>query len=553
MGVVENPIRQGFANIASLFAPPSAQDMAAGAVASATREKAKRLSDLFNLSQDPNFNQQTFDRGNIAAGNYAPSQSYYGVDTGAATSRANNTADNARALTQTQLDNTRALEDRRLQESGALDRKKLDPYAVKSGEMVFSSPEAQAAYGVGPQVSNNYAADSTAATSRDNNAADNARALAQTGLEQAGALDREKLKPLTVNEDQTFYASPEAQAAFGAPSQGVGVVKTQPGERATLPGGQVLEGAPKPLSETEWQAQQSERLRASGQLSDADLKNTIMGGTPVESIVGPDGKPRIAYRPEAVGQQPAPKEPGTVVNLGPNGEPLGNPGEGLVWQRGADGKVVMDDRGAPIAIPFQGGKVFQSQQDAAKQNATRGATVQRAGDVVTQDIDRALGLVGSSSLPTTGFVGDKLSGVPGTSARDIRALVDTVKANVGFDKLQAMREASPTGGALGQVSDTENRMLQATLGNLEQSQSEEQFVFNMKRLKNIYLDIIHGPGNGPPREVLGDEQGQPGAAPTASAAPAQPQGGAPAPGTVQMGYRFNGGDPADAKNWTPVQ
>lgn len=550
-------IGQSIGNLAQLFAPPSVQDMAASAVASATREKAKRLADFYNQSQDPNTSWETLDRSGIGVGAFSPNQSFRAVDIGAATSATNNAADNARALTQTGLeqagagdrnrytvdtgaatatannaaDNARALEERRLQEAGANGRKLLDPYAVKPGEMVFSSPEAQAAYGVGPQVSNNYAVDSTAATSTANNAADNARALEERRMQEEAATGREKLKPFTINDGQTYFASPEAQAAYGAPASGTGAQKLGQGDTTYLPDGRALQGAPKPLSESEWKAQEAARLQGSGQLSDADLKNTIMGGTPVESVVGPDGKPRIAYRPDAVGQQPAPQSPGTVVNLGPNGEPLGNPGEGLVWQRGADGKVVMDGRGAPIAIPFQGGKVFQSQQDAAKQGATRNTTVQRAADVVSQDIDRALAKAG---FWTTGWVGDKLSGTGGTAANDVRTLLDTVKSNVGFDKLQAMREASPTGGALGQVSDSENRMLQATLGSLEQSQGTPQFTDNLKRLKNIYLDIIHGPGNGPPREQLGFEQGQTGAAPAAPAAPAQPQA-AGAPNFEQMG------------------
>jgi hypothetical protein len=60
-----------------------------------------------------------------------------------------------------------------------------------------------------------------------------------------------------------------------------------------------------------------------------------------------------------------------------------------------------------------------------------------------------------------------------------------------------MRASSPTGGALGQVTDFENRLLQATIGNLEQSQSKDQLLYNLRRVKDTYLDIVHGPGNRP--------------------------------------------------------
>lgn len=93
---------------------------------------------------------------------------------------------------------------------------------------------------------------------------------------------------------------------------------------------------------------------------------------------------------------------------------------------------------------------------------------------------------------TTGFTGSILSALPGTEAFDLKKNVETLRANIGFDKLQEMREQSPTGGALGPVSDFENRNLQSVLGNLEQSQSLEQFQFNLEQVRNVLRDIVHG-------------------------------------------------------------
>ena len=123
-------------------------------------------------------------------------------------------------------------------------------------------------------------------------------------------------------------------------------------------------------------------------------------------------------------------------------------------------------------------------------------------DIVSTDIDRAIKTIDTSILPTTGAVGGLLSNVGGTAARDVSALLDTVKANAGFDTLSKMRAASPTGGALGSITEKELALLQATVGNLEQSQTADQLKDNLRRLKNVQLDIIHGPGNGPAREVL---------------------------------------------------
>jgi hypothetical protein len=122
---------------------------------------------------------------------------------------------------------------------------------------------------------------------------------------------------------------------------------------------------------------------------------------------------------------------------------------------------------------------------------------QQVCNIVVKDIDRAIKLVDTSTLPTTGLVGGLLSNVGGTAARDVRALVDTVKANIGFQELSKMRQASPTGGALGQVTVRELELLQATIANLEQSQTAGQFKENLGRVKEAYLDIVHGPGNRP--------------------------------------------------------
>lgn len=82
-----------------------------------------------------------------------------------------------------------------------------------------------------------------------------------------------------------------------------------------------------------------------------------------------------------------------------------------------------------------------------------------------------------------GILGAVTSGIPGTPAYDLAKVLDTIKANIGFDKLQQMRTDSPTGGALGQVSDFENRLLQSVRGAVEQGQSPGQLRANLMRVQ----------------------------------------------------------------------
>lgn len=102
--------------------------------------------------------------------------------------------------------------------------------------------------------------------------------------------------------------------------------------------------------------------------------------------------------------------------------------------------------------------------------------IERIGDTV----DRALGQV--SGL-TTGIPGAVAANIPGTSSRDLVSNIETIKANLGFEQLQQMREASPTGGALGQVAVQELNALQATIANLDPKQSEDQLRTNLELVK----------------------------------------------------------------------
>jgi hypothetical protein len=100
--------------------------------------------------------------------------------------------------------------------------------------------------------------------------------------------------------------------------------------------------------------------------------------------------------------------------------------------------------------------------------------------VVSQDIDEALNI--ARNVPVNG-VFSLAEAIPGTPQADVAELLNTIEATIGFDALQEMRNNSPTGGALGSVTERELNLLTATLGSLKQRQSPPQFVRNLKRLK----------------------------------------------------------------------
>lgn len=152
------------------------------------------------------------------------------------------------------------------------------------------------------------------------------------------------------------------------------------------------------------------------------------------------------------------------------------------------------DRRAARTGGSQGGYGIQELPPTAAQEA-QAAETRRLKDtqaeLVNTKIGEARSAITGATLPVTGLMGSIASNIGGTAALDLRETLGTIKANIGFDKLQSMRDASPTGGALGQVSEFENRLLQAVYGSLEQAQSEEQLLRNLDLVENTYSEIVN--------------------------------------------------------------
>lgn len=137
--------------------------------------------------------------------------------------------------------------------------------------------------------------------------------------------------------------------------------------------------------------------------------------------------------------------------------------------RQAEGTQVAKDRAERAGQAPKRIKQYEQALDASKN--------------VEQSIDKALGMLGTFS---TGFIGARSRGVEGSPAYNLASEIETVKANLGFDRLQQMRDNSPTGGALGAIAVQELVALQSTIANLDPNQSEDQIRANLGRVKEHY-------------------------------------------------------------------
>lgn len=137
-------------------------------------------------------------------------------------------------------------------------------------------------------------------------------------------------------------------------------------------------------------------------------------------------------------------------------------------------------------VPITGSKADKEAEDIQRAADASRKAQSTSGMVVLEDIGKALEIAKESPILSTGFIGGVLKDIGGTPAKNLTALTTTIKANIGFDRLQRMREESPTGGALGQVAVQELEALQSTLGSLDNSQTNAQFVGNLERLEAQY-------------------------------------------------------------------
>lgn len=102
-------------------------------------------------------------------------------------------------------------------------------------------------------------------------------------------------------------AAPQTRGPLPLGMTQTGNIDVKPGERVVKPDGSVLEGSDKPQTLDQWKAQEAAGLRKTNVLDDPAMRALIMGTTPIESVVTPEGN-RNVYRPDSIGQEPTPDD-----------------------------------------------------------------------------------------------------------------------------------------------------------------------------------------------------------------------------------------------------
>jgi hypothetical protein len=167
---------------------------------------------------------------------------------------------------------------------------------------------------------------------------------------------------------------------------------------------------------------------------------------------------RIARESRPLPQPREPKEPNKPVEVvGPDGKTIIVSAEEAIANRMTPAKAI------------EGLTPKERQQREAKfpQATSAVKTFETTSNTLIKDLETLSKHPGLGSI--TGIAAGRMPGIT-SAGREAEALFDKIVARGGFQELQNMRQASPTGGALGNVSNQEGAQLRQAFAALDRRQ-----------------------------------------------------------------------------------
>lgn len=209
------------------------------------------------------------------------------------------------------------------------------------------------------------------------------------------------------------------------------------------------------------------------------------------------------------GKLPEPPEPGFSTMTAEEVKQLGLPPgsyqrgpKGEIKQIGGGGQTINVNTGSEVGTIPQGFELFTDPttgarsmrpisggpEDTTKTDEAKASGTATASDIITTAADRALDA--NSERVLGGLFGALAAYNPGTPNAEVYRQTDVLKANAKVENLQAMRNESPTGGALGSVTEGETKMLADQAGALDPA--SPNYERDVKDYTRNLLRVIHG-------------------------------------------------------------
>lgn len=166
-------------------------------------------------------------------------------------------------------------------------------------------------------------------------------------------------------------------------------------------------------------------------------------------------------------------------------------GQGLVEGLAAGGEAVEARQKEQAMLDMAKAKLEAEKAESLRVKEEKEQAAKEKAYGVVSSVDKALNILDEHGGWAAGF-GAWLKDIPTTSANQMALALDTVKAQIGFRELQAMRDSSKTGGALGQVTVRELELLQRTIDAIEPELAPEKLKENLQNVREVMLAIANG-------------------------------------------------------------
>lgn len=153
-------------------------------------------------------------------------------------------------------------------------------------------------------------------------------------------------------------------------------------------------------------------------------------------------------------------------------------------------------------VPLKGSKEYMKQKELKEKKKGAQEEAERALFTVNRDIEGALSFMNQTKddliQPTrAGAVLKELPLIRGyTDAGRLENYLESIGSRISISALNTMRKNSPTGGALGSVTERELKMLRDSYGTLDQYGDPQLLEERLIDLQRIFHEVVHGPVEG---------------------------------------------------------
>lgn len=182
----------------------------------------------------------------------------------------------------------------------------------------------------------------------------------------------------------------------------------------------------------------------------------------------------------------------TNVSVGDGAPGLGKLSTDYGYKLGPDGKPIIGPDGLPIAAPIPGSPAAADEKKIADTSANRNSAALTASDIVTSAAGRARKAAAQQDFGPSGT--SVIGQLPWTDSAEVLRQTKVLQSVATIENLNSMRQQSPTGGALGNVTEKEGKMLAAKSGALDPN--SPNFLRDLDDYERTLLRVIHGKDEG---------------------------------------------------------